>query len=117
MSKKKWRKEALESFETAKSYIIGKGGMSVVHKIVSEILEIEDFPSERETIHAIQEDKLVKGIFMAHAIAVTKVFECVTEMIKDGVLEPNGDRAAEMVAKIEAEEEDEEDEDEDDSDE
>lgn len=106
--KKMWQKDAIESFEQSRSFIIGGGGMRVVKKVMQEVFEIEDFPGDRDAIHALHEEKLVKGIFLAHAIAASKLIDTIIDMIKNGVLEPNGDKAAELAQEMreKAEEED-----------
>jgi hypothetical protein len=100
---KKWRKDAIESFEQAKIFLIGNAGMKSVANIVSEILEIENFPNDKETIHAVTEENLVKALFICHANAISRMISIVQRMIKDGVLEPNGEKARKMAEKIGAE--------------
>lgn len=115
--KKQWQKDAIESFEQSRSFIIGEGGMRVAKKVMSDVFEIEDFPGDRDTIHAITEEKLVQGIFLAHAIAASKLIDTIVDMLKNGVLEANGDKAAELAqemrekAELDDEEEDDEEED------
>lgn len=99
---KKWRKDAIESFEQAKTFLIGNAGMKSVSNVMNEILEIENFPNDRETIHAVTEENLVKALFLCHANAVSRMITIVQRMIKDGVLEPNGDKARKMAEKIDA---------------
>ena len=102
--KAQWVKEAIEAMEEAKMMLIKKGGASVSKHIISDILEIEGFPSEADQIHPIEEEKLLKSIFFAHAHAVESVFNTIVRMIQDGVLEPNGVMAKKVADKMREEE-------------
>lgn len=110
--KKQWQKDAIESFEQSRSFIIGEGGMRVAKKVMADVFEIEDFPGERDTIHALTEEKLVKGVFLAHAIAASKLIDTIVDMLKNGVLEANGDKAAELAQEMRQKAAEDEDEDE-----
>jgi hypothetical protein len=100
-----WKKEAIESFEQAKSFLITNGGKQITTKIMHEVLEIEEFPSESEAIHPVEEEKLLKALFYVHANAVDSIVNTVIRMINDGVLEPNGDKAKEVADKLRADNE------------
>ena len=102
--KQEWKKDALESFEQAKSYLIQKAGKAITTKIMHEVLEIEDFPSEADAIHPVEEEKLLKALFYVHANAIDSVVNTVIRMIEDGVLEPNGNKAKEVADKLREEE-------------
>jgi len=97
-----WKKEAIESFEQVKSFLITNGGKQITTKIMHEVLEIEEFPSESEAIHPVEEEKLLKALFYVHANAVDSIVNTVIRMINDGVLEPNGDKAKEVADKLRA---------------
>jgi hypothetical protein len=108
-----WAKEAVEAFNQTKSFMITKGGTSVSKHIIRNMLEIEDFPSESDAIHPIEEEKLLKAIFFAHAHAVDSIFNTIIRMVEDGVLEPNGNMANKVAEKLRQENEIDEDDDED----
>lgn len=97
---KQWQNDAIKSFEEAKSFIIGSGGMKVVSKVFEDIFEVDQFPSEPDTIHPLREETLVKGLFLCHAIAVTKIVDTVIDMLKSGTLEANGDKAKIQAEKL-----------------
>jgi len=101
-----WQKECIEAFEESKAHLISKGGASVSKHVINEILEIEDFPTEADAIHPVQEEKLLKAIFFAHAHAVENVISTIIQMLKDGVLEANGDKAHKVAKKLRQQDED-----------
>lgn len=103
--KQQWVKEAIEAMHEAKAILIGKGGQQVSKHIFSEILEIEGFPSDAEQIHPVEEEKLFKAIFYAHAHAADSIFNTVIRMIEYGVLEPNGNMAKKVAQKLRHEQE------------
>jgi hypothetical protein len=98
--KTKWQEECIEAMEGIKGYLISKGGNAVSKNVITEILEIEGFPSEADAIHPITEENLLKAIFFSHAHAVENVINTVIQMLKDGVLEANGDMANKIANQL-----------------
>jgi len=87
----------LDAIEKAKVSMIQNHGNYLVHKVCSEVLELEPFPAGPEDFHNIQEQELVKAIFGTHAIGVHRAFHIVMKMIKEGALVPDYDRMTELA--------------------
>ena len=100
---RKWREEAIEAFEEVKRHIIAKGGKNMTEHIFSEMLRL-DFPTDPDNLQNLREEDLGKAIFLAHAKGVESVTKTIIQMIQDGLLVPDGDRAAEVARKIREEE-------------
>ena len=121
MNDKKLKKMMMEAFKESKSHMI-QSGTKIISKICGEVMEMESFGEDPETIHTLQESSIVKGLFFAHAAAVEKYCDMIVRMIDEGVLKVDKDslsKAADSVRKgLEAMEEladsDEDDEDEED---
>lgn len=82
-------KEVLDALEVAKTHAIAVNGSTLVNKVMSEVLELEEFPSGPESFHSIQESEIVKAVFGSHAMGVEKSFSVFMSMIKDGILIPD----------------------------
>jgi len=102
MTKKQeeWKKECLEALQEAKEYYIRHQGKQVVEQIFQNILEVDDFPSQRDTIYPVTEEKMVQSIWYSTAQAVESVFNTVIRMVEDDVLQPNGDMASKVAKKL-----------------
>ena len=95
----KWREEAIEAFEESKKHFIAKGGRHMTEHVFAEMLCL-DFPTGPDNLLNLREGDVGKAIFLAHAQGVESVIESVIQMIRDGVLVPDGDRAAQVARKI-----------------
>lgn len=82
-------KEVLDALEVAKTHAIAVNGATLINKVMSEVLELEEFPSGPESFHSIQESEIVKAVFGSHALGIEKSFSVFMGMIKDGVLIPD----------------------------
>lgn len=87
----------LDAIEKAKVSMIQNHGNYLVHKVCTEILELEPFPAGPEDFHNVQEQELVKAIFGTHAIGVHRAFHIITKMIQEGALIPDYDRMTELA--------------------
>ena len=99
-----WRQEAIESFEEAKEHFASEYGKKAVLEVLTEILG-QDFPGSPETLHTLREEDILKATFYAHCMGVSRVVDTLIRMIRDGVLNPDGDRAREVAARLEQAEE------------
>jgi len=99
-----WREEAIESFEQAKEQFAHKYGKAAVMEVLKEILG-PDFPGSPDTLHTLREENILKATFYAHCMGVGRVVDTLIRMIRDGVLNPDGDRAREVAARLEQAEE------------
>lgn len=97
---KQWNKDCCDSLELAKLQFITKSSHKFAAHAMTDVLEIEEFPSEPEAIHPVEEAKLLKALFMCHAAAVQQTLDCVIQMIRDGVLNADGDKASEVAKKL-----------------
>jgi hypothetical protein len=82
-------KEVLDALEVAKTHAIAMNGATLINKVMSDVLELEDFPSGPESFHNVQESEIVKAVFGSHAMGVEKSFSVFMSMIKDGILIPD----------------------------
>jgi hypothetical protein len=97
-------KEVLNALEVAKTHAIAMNGATLVNKVMSEVLELEEFPSGPESFHSIQESEIVKAVFGSHAMGIEKSFSIFMGMIKDGVLIPDIKAMRKLAEKITSEE-------------
>jgi hypothetical protein len=96
-----WREEAIESFEQAKEHFAHEYGKAAVLEVLKEILG-PDFPGSPDTLHTLREEDILKATFYAHCMGVSRVVDTLIRMIRDGVLNPDGDRAKEVAASLDA---------------
>jgi hypothetical protein len=97
-----WREEAIESFEEAKEHFASEYGKKAVLEVLTEILG-PDFPGSPDTLHTMREEDILKATFYAHCMGVSRVVDTLIRMIRDGVLNPDGDRAREVAARLDGE--------------
>jgi hypothetical protein len=95
-----WREEAIESFEQAKEHFAHEYGKAAVLEVLTEILG-PDFPGSPDTLHTMREEDILKATFYAHCMGVSRVVDTLIRMIRDGVLNPDGDKAREVAARME----------------
>ena len=100
MSKDKDQEAVIEGFKKAKHFMIAKVSTHVAGMIMKQVLEIEDFPSEPEAIHALQEQVILKGLFAAHASAIDSAFNTVIKMVQEGVLVGDGEKARILAEQL-----------------
>lgn len=87
----------LNAIEKAKMNMIQNHGNQLLHKVCTEVLELESFPAGPESFHSIQEEQVVRAIFGTHAIAVHRAFHVIMQMIKEGALVPDYDKMTELA--------------------
>ena len=119
MTDKKLKKMMMEAFKESKAHMI-QSGTKIIGKICGEVMEMESFGDNPETIHTLQEESIVKGLFFAHAAAVEKYCDMIVRMLDEGVLKVDKDslsKAADSIRKsLEKLDEEGDDEDEDEGD-
>jgi len=99
----KWRDEFMEAVERVKQQIIAKCGKNMTLHVFSEMLRL-DFPTGPDNLLTLREEDVGKAVFLAHAQGVESMAETVLQMVREGVLVPDGDQAAQVAQKIREEE-------------
>ena len=98
------KRAVIEAFQEAKKTLIGFGSISA-QRVFKQVLEIpdDDFGNDPEQIHAVQEGRLVAALFTMHGVAIDKMTKIFCDMIEQGVLVADPDKAG-KVAKQKKEE-------------
>ena len=95
-----WKAECLEALEQSKHYFVHHQGKIVVGQVFKNILEVDDFPSDRDNIYPVTEEKMVQAIWYSNSQGIEQVFNTIMRMIEDDVLVPNGIMAAKVAQKL-----------------
>jgi hypothetical protein len=98
-------KEVLDALEVAKTSAIAMNGALLINKVMSEVLDLEDFPSGPESFHSVQESEIVKAVFGSHAMGVEKSFKVFMSMIEEGILIPDMKAMREKAGQLRSDEE------------
>lgn len=103
MSADKSDKEAIKNaviaaFQESKKTLIQLGSVQV-KKVFDNILEIadEDYGSDPEQVHGIQEGRLVAALFAMHGNAIDKMTNIICSMVEEGVLVPDRKMASKVM--------------------
>jgi hypothetical protein len=83
-------KEAfLAALQDSKELLLTKGSQDAIKGVMENVFEIEEYDRHGENVHYIQEQNLIKAIFVSYGLAIDRMVSLFTKMIDDGVIVAN----------------------------
>jgi len=83
-------KEAfLAALQDSKELLLTKGSQDAIKGVMENVFEIEEYDKYGENVHYIQEQNLIKAIFVSYGLAIDRMVSLFTKMIDDGVIVAN----------------------------